>query len=69
MVTMQNFATQFFFWMMLYYVILQGFGAVLGATLSSVFSVALTFFAIACGVVVVLLLGGLFLTTDSMERF
>ena len=66
---MQNFMTQFFYWMLFNYIIWLPLGAAIGTALSGIFSVVLTCFAIACGIVVLLLLAGLLLKMDSTERF
>lgn len=66
---MQNFMTQVFYWMLFNYVIWLPLGAALGSAVSSFLSVVLTCFVLACATVVLLLLAGLILKADSMERF
>lgn len=66
---MQNFMTQFFYWTFFNYIIWLPLGKAIGAAIGSIVSLVLTCFAIACGMVVLLLLAGLFVKMDGMKRF
>jgi len=66
---MQEIMTHYFYWMVFNYIIWLPLGQAMGAAIGGLFSLVLTCFAIVCGIVVLLLLVGLLLKTDSMERF
>lgn len=66
---MQNFMIQVFYWMLFNYIIWLPLGAAVGSALTSFFSVILTCFVLACAIVVLLLLAGLILKADSIDRF